>query len=197
MTSVFMVLEVSGNYSIILPVIIANTIAYLISRALQPVPIFDLLSRQDGLELPSMEEQREMTLVRVEDAMRPPPSVILGDDLTVEEAYRRAEHAATDVFLVRRSPSGWSIVRQDELKTMASLGKGDMSLQSLLPQQRVPILHPDHPLDTALHHIYDWPLLPVVHRADLTCLVGVLTMADILSTYRGAGEEPAQSPPIP
>ena len=59
MTSVFMVLEVSGNYSIIVPVIVANTLAYVISRSLQPVPIFDLLTRQEGLELPSMEEQRE------------------------------------------------------------------------------------------------------------------------------------------
>ena len=42
MTSVFMVLETSGNYSIIVPVIVANTVAYLISRSLQPVPIFEV-----------------------------------------------------------------------------------------------------------------------------------------------------------
>ena len=72
MTSVFMVLEVSGNYSIILPVIISNTIAYLISRSLQPAPIFDLLSRQDGLDLPSLEEERELAVLRVEDAMHAP-----------------------------------------------------------------------------------------------------------------------------
>ncbi|MGH9592979.1 MAG: chloride channel protein, partial [Bryobacteraceae bacterium] len=71
MTSVFMVLEVSGNYSIIVPVIVANTFAYVIARTLQPTPIFDVLTRQDGLELPSMEEQREENILRVEDAMRP------------------------------------------------------------------------------------------------------------------------------
>src|SRR6204780_5293284 len=43
MTSVFMVLEVSGNYEIIVPVIVANTFAYVISRALQPTAIFDVL----------------------------------------------------------------------------------------------------------------------------------------------------------
>src|ERR1700758_2853133 len=58
LTSVFMVLEVSGNYSIVLPVILANTIAYVISRVLQPVPIFEIFTHQDGLYLPSMEEQR-------------------------------------------------------------------------------------------------------------------------------------------
>jgi chloride channel protein, CIC family len=36
MTSVFMVLETSGNYEIIVPVIVANTFAYLVSRSLQP-----------------------------------------------------------------------------------------------------------------------------------------------------------------
>ena len=44
MTSVFMVLEVSGNYSIIVPVLVANTFAYLIARCLQPTAIFDLLT---------------------------------------------------------------------------------------------------------------------------------------------------------
>jgi H+/Cl- antiporter ClcA len=33
LTSVFMVLEVSGNYSIVAPVILANTVAYLIAEA--------------------------------------------------------------------------------------------------------------------------------------------------------------------
>ena len=58
LTSVFMVLEVSGNYSIVLPVMVSNTIAYLISRSQEP-SLFDLLSRQDGMDLPSMEERRE------------------------------------------------------------------------------------------------------------------------------------------
>ena len=72
MTSVFMVLEVSGNYSIILPVMISNTIAYLIGRRFQPTPIFDVITREEGLDLPSMEEDREQTALLVENAMRKP-----------------------------------------------------------------------------------------------------------------------------
>ena len=43
MTSVFMVLEVSGNYSIIVPVIVANTLAYVISRAFSLHPFSTFL----------------------------------------------------------------------------------------------------------------------------------------------------------
>src|ERR1700690_3854635 len=91
MTSVFMVLEVSGNYSIIVPVIVANTLAYVISRGLQPTPIFDVLTRQDGLDLPSMEEQREESVLRVEDAMQVAPEPVLEDHETVTEGTQRVQ----------------------------------------------------------------------------------------------------------
>ena len=75
MTSVFMIVEVSGNYSIILPVMISNTIAYLLSRQFQEHALFDLLSRQDGTELPSMEEEREAQIRTI--GVRGVPDVVL------------------------------------------------------------------------------------------------------------------------
>jgi CIC family chloride channel protein len=70
MTSVFMVFEVSASYVIILPVMVANLIAYLVARTLHPVTFFDMVASQDGLNLPSHERQREQRALRVEDAMR-------------------------------------------------------------------------------------------------------------------------------
>ena len=183
MTSVFMVLEVSGNYSIILPVIVSNAIAYLISRTFQPVPIFEMLTRQDGLDLPSMEEQREAAVLRLEDAMQPPPQRVLYDDLTVDECVRIAGDAKNEYLLVRRSPAGWSLIKKDEIVKMGSLGKGEMSLASVLPPRIMPYLHPDHPLDTALRYIHEWPELAVVHRADFHQVVGMINMDDILAAY--------------
>src|ERR1051325_3342080 len=83
MTSVFMIVEVSGNYSIILPVMISNTIAYLVSKQFQHAGLFDLLARQDGTELPSMEEEREAEIRSVEDAMRDPAAVTLPGDESI------------------------------------------------------------------------------------------------------------------
>ncbi|HZT77685.1 MAG TPA: chloride channel protein [Vicinamibacterales bacterium] len=82
MTSVFMIVEISGNYSIILPVMISNTIAYLLSRQFQQHALFDMLSRQDGTELPSMEEERELDVRTVGDVMRQTELVFrdAGDD---------------------------------------------------------------------------------------------------------------------
>ncbi len=189
MTSVFMVLEVSGNYSIIVPVILANTFAYVISRSLQPTPIFDLLSRQDGLDLPSMEEQREESILRVEDAMEIAAEPILNAQDTVREANERAQQSAADIFLVRLSPSGWSSIQRDVLKRFASEGKGEMTLGSALPTARLPYLHPDYPLEMALRYVYQTPLVPVVSRADFRKLEGVISSQAVLNKYRVVSKE--------
>ena len=188
MTSVFMVLEVSGNYSIILPVILANTVAYVISRGLQPIAIFDVLTRQDGLELPSMEEQREEGVLRVEDAMRAVEGVVLDAQETVEQALEKSETAEEEEFLVKLSPSGWNSVSKQQLRALVDEGKGGASLGSQLPIRQIPSLHPDMALETALRYVDRWPLVPVVSRADVRRLEGVISQRDVLERYREFGE---------
>ena len=184
MTSVFMVMEVSGDYSIIVPVIVANTFAYVVSRALQPTPIFDLLTRQDGLELPSLEEQREEAILRVEDAMQPPAGHVLDAEGTVENAYHNLQQSTDGIFLVRHSPSGWSSATKDVITKLYGEGKGQLTLGSSLPTQRLPILHPDLPLEVALRYVHASPILPVVHRADFRKLEGVISQQDVLNRYK-------------
>ena len=188
MTSVFMVLEVSGNYSIIVPVIVANTFAYVISRRLQPTAIFDVLTRQDGLYLPSMEEQREEDILRVEDAMRPVDDPVLDAQETVDRGLQRLDGSSADVLLVRLTPSGWSSITKQELRHMADEGQGGTKLGSLLSMGQTPRLHPDHSLDVALRYVDRWPLVPVVSRADYRVLEGVVSQSDVLKRYRDFGE---------
>ena len=188
MTSVFMVLEVSGNYTIILPVIVANTFAYVISRALQPTPIFDLLTRQDGLDLPSMEEQREQSILRVEDAMRPVSGPVLDAEQTLERTIEKLNGVQSENLLVRKRPTGWNTITMEELKKMLSEGKGDSRLKSVLPIRQIPYLHPDHPLDIAMRYIYRYPILPVVSRADVSKLEGAISKEDVLKSYHELGD---------
>ena len=193
MTSVFMVLEVSGNYSIILPVLIANTFAYLISRGLQPTAIFDVLTRQDGLELPSMEEQREEGTLRVEDAMRPASRAVLDTVLeahdSLDQVLQRWDAKLPEVRLVRLDPTGWSIITRQALEIMVKEGKGNLTLGSALSGRQILFLHPDNPLETALRYVDRWPLLPVVNRADFRKLEGVISQQDVLKRYQLFGEE--------
>ena len=184
MTSVFMILEVSGNYSIIVPVILSNAIAYFISRTFQRTPVFDLLSRQDGLDLPSLEEERELPLLRVEDAMRPAVGQTLTGKISLHEAQQRVQGSAQEFFVVGMGDDDWSGVSRGELLDL--IANADVPLSRILTH-RIPFLHPDHALDTALRLMGEWPLLPVVHRANVQELLGVVSLDDVMRAYRGAG----------
>jgi chloride channel protein, CIC family len=183
MTSVFMVLEVSGNYEIIVPVIVANTFSYVVSRSLQAIPIFDLLTRQDGLILPSLEEEREETILHVEDAMLPAPSVILSAQDYVDANTRRVQDSSDSCFLVRMHPSGWSSITRDQLQRMDREGKGELTLASVLPKQTLPSLYPDLTLDSALRYVNDYTLIPVVNRADSRRLEGIISRDSVFKKY--------------
>ncbi|HEV2215843.1 MAG TPA: chloride channel protein [Terracidiphilus sp.] len=184
MTSVFMVLEVSGNYSIIVPVLVANIFAYLISRTMNETAIFDVLTRQDGLELPSMEEQREESILRVEDAMQPPVKRVLDTADLSSWSSHTSDQKAPDVMLVRLKPAGWSSVTRKEVEATSSADPSGGKLGELLANRQIPYLHPDQPLDVALRYVDRWPLVPVVSRADFSKLEGVITQAGVLERYR-------------
>jgi chloride channel protein, CIC family len=183
MTSVFMVLEVSGNYEIVVPVIVANTVSYLVSRSLQAIPIFDLLTRQDGLILPSLEEEREETILHVEDAMLPPSITILNAQDYVDASAKRVQDSTDTVFLVRMHPSGWSVISREQLQRLYREGKGELTLASVLPAQPLPSLYPDLPLDSALRYVNVHAIVPVVNRADFRRLEGIISRDSVFQKY--------------
>ena len=182
-TSVFMVAELSGNYSMILPTIIANMIAYFISRRYQKVALFDFLARQDGFYLPSIEQMREQNTLRVEDAMRPGAAIVLGDGDSAE-LLREAEASKSSQFLVWRRADGWRAISQEELRQQAVAESAGASTNEVSGRGPLPQLYPDQPLDEALRLMGNWPVVPVVNRANLEKLEGILSLDDILEAYR-------------
>jgi CIC family chloride channel protein len=208
LTSVFMVLEVSGNYSIILPVILSNTIAYLLSRALQPVPIFEIFTHQDGLYLPSMEEQREESNLHLEDALHPVTVPVLqGSDTLASAASAFAQYAETPdtpAVLVHCTDGLWYAATRAEIDSVLTGSEPDpttapaapaettspppldpnVTLEQRLGSERTPVLFPDLPLASALPHFRRWPLLPITNRAVRGALEGIVSLEDVLKRYQ-------------
>jgi chloride channel protein, CIC family len=182
LTSVFMVLEVSGNYSIVLPVILANTIAYLVSRSLQPYPIFETFTHQDGLDLPSMEEQREESVLHLEDALRPVDVPIIPGTATLQEIS--AAVADAPVLLVQLHDGSWYSMDRNERVSLAATQTPETPIERTLKKDRVPLLFPDLPLDSAIPYLARWPILPIQNRASKGTLEGIVSLADVLARYQ-------------
>jgi chloride channel protein, CIC family len=183
-TAVFMVIEVSGNYTAILPVMISSLIAYGISRSYVKVPLFDLLARQDGLVLPSVEERREQLILTVEDAMRVDAALVLEPGDEVSEGMKRLEGREDLLCFLRARPGEWNFIERSELERLAADGSQTHTAAELNFKGPLPFVFRDMSLEEALHWAGDWPALPVLSRADLSKLEGLVTLDDILKAFR-------------
>ena len=85
---------------------------------------------------------------------------------------------------IRVGPAGWSSISRRELTDIAAEGKGDAALSTAVGGRELAYIHPDQPLETALRYVYEEPLIPVVSRANIRKLEGVITQENVLNRYR-------------
>jgi len=188
-TSLFMVVELSGNYSAALPVMVSSLIAYVISRRFQAVPLFDMLTRQDGLPLPSIEERREHVSLTVEDAMRFGDAIVAKPDESASDLAGRISEQTSPAVLVLTTAGQWRFLSREEISRFAAERTNAPAAGDLPSKGPLPILFPDEPLEEVLRAAGDWPFLPVVNRGNLRKLEGVVTLHDALQAFQRAASE--------
>jgi CBS domain-containing protein len=147
-----------------------------------------MLARQEGFDLPSAEEKRSITILRVEDAMHSGPAPVLKGETRVGEALKFLDAGQLSACLVR-SEEHWALV------TRAALAHApqDLPLENAHVLEPAPRLYPDQTVDAALRLLGTHPLLPIASRADPDELVGTLTLADVRRAY-GIGVPQAATP---
>ncbi|HZI99908.1 MAG TPA: chloride channel protein, partial [Gemmatimonadaceae bacterium] len=102
LTSVIMIFEVTRDYSIIVPLMISNLLAFYISQKLQKEPIYEALARQDGLHLPRSASHDRTARRPVTLALRESPEP-LNSDMPAAHALARIEGITLDSWPVMDS----------------------------------------------------------------------------------------------
>jgi len=203
LTSVCMIFEITRDYTIIVPLMISNMIAYFISYKLQRQPIYDALASQEGVHLPPAHSSSRGMEVR--QAMRPAPTG-LSPDLPIAIVLRQMQDSGFDAWPVGDAEGLWGMVRSGDLEQAADDGASNQKVGEIFREgfwsgraaaADPPYVHPDHSLSEALERMGSSGLnvLPVVSRANLRQLIGMIALDDILNAYgvanRGSHREPS------
>jgi chloride channel protein, CIC family len=171
---------------------ISNLIAFYISQKFQHEPIYEALARQDGLHLPTGAFRQLSRQLRVATALQaaPPP---LSADLQLSEAQQRVEGRTFGSWPVVDERGLAGMVRSSDIAAAIKQGRANATVRDLLDEldpdasddEAVPHVHSDHPLGLALTRMgaTRHTVLPVVSRANVRTLLGVVTLPDILRAY--------------
>src|SRR5580698_8832079 len=188
MTSVLMIFEMTQDYAVIVPLMIANMVSLFIASRLQHEPIYEALAVQDGVHLPTAETRQRYGQRQVMSVMQPASeNEEIPAESTLQEAIERTSSAAFRTWLVTDERGVIGVITRSLLlnemneKSESSVKK----LEEILNPKDFPHVHPDHGLDLALERMgaNQIDILPVVSRADVHKLEGIVRLPDVLVAY--------------
>ncbi len=192
MTSVFMIFEITQDYQILVPLMVANLLSFVISRRYQPVPVYHALLQQDDVHLPSA-AARASTSKTARTLMRTEVSFIRADTSVGIALETLAEHDEPALPVGSREQL-LGMVTRERLEELVQDGKAAEPVGSILDDGLVVHVHPDHPLDVVLERFAESPgVLPVMSRSDARRVEGVITLDGIVKIKRRRQKASAQA----
>ena len=190
MTSVFMIFEITQDYQILVPLMLANMLSLTISRRYQPVPVYHALLRQDNVHLPGApvdvpETRTARHFMRADVEMLPA-------DLTVESALTTIDSRRASAALV--ADAGGLLagrVTRQRLQEAVAEGRGAETIGAMADADVVHV-HPDHSVELVLDRFSgSGGLLPVVSRGNTRQVEGVVTLETIASGFDFRRQDPS------
>jgi len=184
MTSVLMIFEMTRDYTVIVPLMIANLASLFISIRFQKQPIYEALAHQDGIHLPSLKTREEFGQRRVFQVMRNATET-LPAEMSVQDAVVRIRSSTFRTWLLMEERSIVGVLNRATLEGALQQGMAEQKIKDLLESLDFPHVHTDHALHLALERMSnaDVDILPVVSRADAHQLEGIVTLRDVLASY--------------
>ena len=181
MTSVVIIFEITRDYAVIVPLMIANLVSYFVASRFQKQQIYEILAHQDGIHLPTKEAKLQEGARQVRYAMRE-PKLILRAEWKISDALERVQICGQRSWPVVDDRGFLGMIKRSDLHSHPAKEK---LIGQLLANADFPHLHPDHTLSTALDRMGAAHLdaLPVVSRANVRELEGIVTLEDILERY--------------
>jgi CIC family chloride channel protein len=181
-TSIIIVFELTGDYRIMLPLMLAVAVSMGISRSLERDTIYTLKLRRRGIVVSRSGAADVMALVTVGEAMSRAPASI-DEETALDDVISALAHGDTDALPVIGADGALKgiVTPPDVERRLTAEGVSAVARDVM---QTAPGLTPEQPLSEALRTLVHWDSqgLPVVDPVS-AAVVGWVTHRDILTAY--------------
>jgi CIC family chloride channel protein len=184
-TSIIILFEMTRDYEIILPLMLAVVISTIVSRGVMRDSIYTAKVRRSGVDLRRHGEEDLMRTIRVSEAMtRDFPTVTLGTPVSelVTKLSRTGHHGFPVVDDEGRLAG---VVTLADVEAAPTDAITDLKVEDIATTSPI-VAYANQSLYEALIRVgaKDVGRIPVVDREDPTRLLGVLRRHDIIKAYR-------------
>ncbi len=196
-TSFLIIFELTQNYSLMLPLMLGNGIAYLLALRLRAVPIYDALLLQDKVTLRKMPHYHGTQDYR----NLPVRSIMHHEIVTIDGAQPAAAslaridrgHRHHDYPVVDSDGALLGVIGHAALAELAErqYAEGEAPVREVLSSARLVTLNPDTSIREAARRmvVADVELAPVVSQKDPSRLLGLVTLHDIARQQNAITEQ--------
>jgi CIC family chloride channel protein len=182
-SAIIIIFEMSGNYKIILPLMITCIISTAVVRRFSRDSIYTLKLRRRGIDILSIKDLDLMETIRVSEAM-------VKDVMTIDE---NTSVSNEDLMVHRGFPVldsngelAGMVTRPDINKALAK-GETETPIKVIMTRDII-ICYPDENLREALEKLAERDIgrIPVVERGNHSHLIGLITRENIIAAYNQA-----------
>jgi chloride channel protein, CIC family len=189
LSAILILFEMTDNYRIILPLMIACIISFVASSQILPESIFTMKLARKGVDIKAGKEVNVLKSILVKEAMNPAPETIY-EGLSLVSLTRQISDSKYRSFpVIDRFGNLTGILSYfDYHDVLHSEQLENLIVAKDLATQKVITVHQDDTLYTALERISarDFSILPVVSRENKNELLGIITRRDIIGAYNHA-----------
>jgi CIC family chloride channel protein len=187
LTAIMMVFEMSGDYALILPIMVTAAIAYITARRLFPESIYSEWLHRRGERIGHGRDMGVLERLTVGDAFNPHPFSI-SEGATVQEIMQTIGRTPQTEFpVVDADGQLVGVVTYGDLRTVLAERDrlGQVLIAADLANVEIEPVTPRDSLRTALQRlgVHGSLTLPVVETGDGRRLVGLISRAEILAAY--------------
>lgn len=184
LTATLMLFELTGDYEVIIPIMLAGVIGLQVARRLEPASIYTLKLLRRGVDLYGGQDINLLRHLHVRDAMRTDFAHVRPGDGVMEVVARFVEHPGMSVFVVEEDGALRGVIAGPESRSIiadAASFEPFLIAADLMEDADQHVISPDENLADVMRRMARFRgELPVVQDGRL---LGVVWPQDVLERY--------------
>lgn len=181
-TAFIMLFEMTGDYKMILPLMISSASAYFVGQMLSEESIYESLAEYEGVHLPSPKDDEILGEMFVENCMVTNVKCLQAYDL-IEEVKNQISEDSFGGYPVLKNGEFFGVISKKEVFKIEEISSENRLIQ--YTRRDIIAIYPDQSLLVAIEKLNRFKIgrLPVISRFNKKRIIGIITMEDIVKYF--------------